>query len=186
MLKRVFFLILAVLFCGGTAFAAAPKKAEKLTKVGCIDIQQVLTNLSQKDELTKQLSDLQKELEKKKTDLERELSTMLQTFTNDRGRMKPNEIAENNIKIYNKKKELADYIDASNIKLQDKQETLLQPLLKKVKDIIKEISITKGFSMIIDKAAYVYYVDKDLDITDEVIDKLRKEHTEEVRDSGHD
>jgi outer membrane protein len=183
--KRFFFLFLAVLFCGSTVFAAA-KKAEKLTKVGCIDIQQVLTNLSQKDEVTKKLTDRQKELDKKKADMERELATMLQNFTNDRGRMKPNEIADNNIKIYNKKQDLAVFIDKSNYELQDLQEALLQPLLKKVREIIKDISVSKGFSMIIDKAAYVYYVDKELDITGDVIDELHKQHKEDQRENGRD
>jgi len=192
--KKIACAVAAMICLAGFSFsihAAGPgpadkKKAEKLYKVGCINIQKVFDTVPEKSAVQTKLQARQKELTGKQSQIEQELSSLISDFSNQKGRLKPVETADFNIRIFNKTKELSDFRDASSKELSDYESELLSPVLSKIQTIIKEISVQYGFSMIIDKSTYVLYVDKELDITDEVIDAIKKAQKEQELEQQHD
>jgi Skp family chaperone for outer membrane proteins len=190
--NRILTLSIAAASLLGFAFslqAAGPadkKKAERLFKVGCIDIQEVFDSVPEKANVQARLQTRQKEISARQAQLEGDLSAMVSDLSNQKARLKPAEAAEYNIRIFNKKKELMDFLDASNKELADLEQKLLEPVLARIQTIIKEVTVQYGFSMIIDKSTYVLYVDKELDITDEVIDAIKKAKKEEDLDKAHE
>jgi len=191
-MNRILVLAIAAASLLGFAFslqAAGPadkKKAEKLFKVGCIDIQEVFDSVPEKANVQTRLETKQKEITAKQSQMESDLSAMVSDLSNQKSRLKPAEAADYNIRIFNKKKELMDFLDVSNKAMADLEQKLLAPVLSKIQTIIKEVSVQYGFSMIIDKSTYVLYVDKELDITDEVIDAIKKAQKEEDLDKAHE
>ena len=67
--------------------------------------------------------------------------------------------------------EKADYYRQCQQRLAQKQNELMDPILKSVDDAIKKVADTKGLSVVIDNSAVVY---GGTDITQDVISKLSK------------
>jgi len=133
-------------------------RKEKLIKVGCVDLQKVFERSEGKRLAEKHLNKMRDDFAKKKEKME-EADAM-------------------ELKIERKLMELRKFIDKSNQKLEDEENKLLEPLIEDIKDVVKAVSIKYGYNMILDKSTYVLYVDKDLDITDDVIDELKAKYRE--------
>lgn len=67
--------------------------------------------------------------------------------------------------------EKADYYRQCQQRLAQRQQELMEPILKSVDDTIKKVADSKGLSVVIEKAAVVY---GGTDITQDVISKLTK------------
>ena len=67
--------------------------------------------------------------------------------------------------------EKADYYRQCQQRLAQRQNELMEPIIKSVDDTIKKVADTKGLSVVIEKAAVVY---GGTDITQDVISKLTK------------
>lgn len=67
--------------------------------------------------------------------------------------------------------EKQDYYRQCQQRLQQKQQELLEPLIKSIDDTIKKVADAKGLSVVIEKAAVVY---GGQDITQDVISRLGK------------
>jgi Skp family chaperone for outer membrane proteins len=181
-LLTLFTALLAFAVSDSLAVAGEKKKAEKLVKVGCVDIQRVFDSIPQKKEVQDKLDKMQTEFAQKKAVLEKDLDNIVQEYTNKKGDMSKNQLTEKNIQIATKRIELYNYIQDSNGKLSEQEDLLLQPVLKSIRNIIKEKAVQFGFSMIIDKSTYVIYVDKELDITKDVIEEINKSYKEQTID----
>ena len=67
--------------------------------------------------------------------------------------------------------EKQDYYIQCQQRLNQKQNELMEPILKSVDDAIKKVADAKGLSVVIDKAAVVY---GGTDITQDVISRISK------------
>jgi outer membrane protein len=184
-MKKILSLTLVVLMATMTGlFAQSTKKksAERLVKVGCVDFTRVFDSIPQKKEIESKLAGLQAEYEKKQGEKEKELNALLAEYTNNRGNMNKNQITEMNTRIATLRIELHNLIQEANEKLAAQEDVLLQPVLRNIKNVVREKSIQYGFSMILDKSTYVVYVEKDLDITDDVIEEINKQTKESKKD----
>jgi len=184
-MKKIFTLFVILIFVFSATEGFSKKKAEKLIKIGCIDLNEILDQTPEKRDIQKQLQAKQKEFQGQKEKMEKELQQMISDFSNADKKHKDKKTAELNIQIFNQKQKLADFIQNSNSQLSDLEDSLIQPVLKKIQNIISEVSIREGFSMIIDKSSYVFYVEKNLDITKDVIEELKKQYNEDKRDEKH-
>ncbi|GEM_PF-1530522 len=182
MKKIIFVSLLSFLLLVTGSFAQSSKKktAEKLVKVGCVDFPRVFDAIPQKEEIEKKLSSMQAEFEKKRLEKEKELESLISDYSNNKGNR--SQLAEMNIRIATVRIELHNLIQDSNEKLAAQEDLLLQPVLKNIKNIVRDKSIQYGFSMIVDKSTYVIYVDKGLDITDDVIEEIKKQEKEKEKD----
>lgn len=63
-----------------------------------------------------------------------------------------------------------------NGKIEQKNDELMTPLLKKINDAIAKIAQQEGFSMIIDLSEDIFYASPELNITELVINELNREY----------
>ena len=61
-------------------------------------------------------------------------------------------------------------------KVDQKNDELMTPLLKKINDAVKKTAEQEGFTIVLDLSEGVYYADSDLDLTEIVINELNLEY----------
>ncbi len=149
------------------------RKAERLIKVGCVDLQKVFEKSPGKKLAEQHLKKLRDEMEKKKKEKEKEIKELQTEYSNNYEDMSDSQREAKELEIQRKLMELRKFIDESNEKLAAEEEKLLEPLIEDIKDVIKAVSIKYGYNIILDKSTYILYVDKDFDITDEVLEELK-------------
>lgn len=172
--KLILILSLSFLFASNL-FA---RKAEKLIKIGCVDLHKVFEKSAGKKIAEEHLNKMKMEMEKKKEQKEEEIKKLQSEYSNNVEDWSDALKEAKELEIQRKLKELRDFIEESNKKLEAEQDKLLEPLIEDIKDVIKAVSIKYGYNIIIDKSTYVLFVDKDLDITDEVLDELEVKYKE--------
>jgi outer membrane protein len=87
--------------------------------------------------------------------------------------MNETERQKKELEIQSKILDLKRFIEKSNQQLEEKESELLEPVIQDIKDVIRAVSIKYGYSIILDKSTYILYIEKEYDITQEVIDELK-------------
>lgn len=67
--------------------------------------------------------------------------------------------------------EKQDYYRQCQLRLQQKQQELIEPLIKSIDDAVKKTADAKGLSVVVDKSVVVY---GGTDITNDVVSRLKK------------
>ncbi len=153
------------------------KKSNKFKnlKIGSIDLNKVFKIYPGKKAADEKLEEKRKKfiaekekrlkaIQKLKEDLENKKSTL-------------NDKEKNNTQSNIKKKvtDLKKYIENSNKELTKIEDELIVPIVEKIKKIIRAVSMKHKYNIILDKEAYILYIDKKFDITDEVIKEIEGE-----------
>jgi len=152
------------------------QKAEKLIKIGAVDLQKVFEKSPGKKIAEEALQKKRKQFDKEKKKKEKEIQKMKDKFEKKKLTLSEQEKAEQELAITKKVKELRKFIEESNNKLEEEENKLLEPLVDDIKDVIKAVSIKYGYDMILDKSTYILYIDKEFDITDEVLKELKAKY----------
>jgi outer membrane protein len=81
--------------------------------------------------------------------------------------------------IRNKQKQLADYQQAMNTQAQQEDARMTSDVVTQVNAYLKKYGESKGYTVILAATEYgnLAYADEGLDITDEVLEGLNKEHS---------
>jgi Skp family chaperone for outer membrane proteins/TolB-like protein len=69
-------------------------------------------------------------------------------------------------------------------KVEQKNDVLMAPLLKKINDAVSKIAQQEGFAVVFDLSENVFYASSDLDLTDLVIDELNLEYGPQILPTG--
>lgn len=69
-------------------------------------------------------------------------------------------------------------------KVEQKNDVLMAPLLKKINDAVSKIAQQEGFSVVFDLSENVFYASSELDLTDMVIDELNLEYGPQTLPTG--
>lgn len=166
-----------------TAVAALPqaqaqsRRAEKIQKIACVDIPAVLEAVSGPQEARKQLEAMRQEFQRRRTELEREIQ---QLTAQAGGNLAPQTAIELNARIVAKRRELAEFVETSNKELSATEQELLKPILRKIQAVVRTVAIRGGYSMVVDRSSAVVYVNREYDLTDEVIKELKREFEAEA------
>lgn len=147
--------------------------AQKTGKIGYVQIDSVIVNLSEYSqaqqeiqnhaiELQKIFDEMTQEYQKKLKQLQEEGETM--------GKLKKEMLAED---IANLEKKIQDFQTRGQQELQKKQVELLEPLIKRARELIAEVAKEFGYKMIFEKSALLYPGDAE-DILPIVIQKIQK------------
>lgn len=156
-------------------------RKERLIKVGCVDLQKVFEKSPGKKLAEQHLKKMKEDMEKKKKAKEEKIRKLLTEYSNEYEDMSDDKREAMELQIQRLKMELRKFIDESNEKLAAEEEKLLEPLIEDIKDVIKAVSIKYGYNIILDKSTYILYVDKEYDITDEVLAELKVKYKEQER-----
>lgn len=168
----IFFVIfsLSLLFSFGFLYA---KKAEKLVKVGAVDLQKVFEASPGKQVAKEQLDKKREQFENEKKKKEEKIKELQDEFERKKYTMDDNEKEKKGLEIRALKIELKEFINKSNETLIAEEDKLLEPLVDDIKDVIRAVSIKYGYDIILDKSTYILFIDKEYDITQEVLNELK-------------
>jgi Skp family chaperone for outer membrane proteins len=178
MKKIIYFSSLCIIIISFNAYA---RKAERLVKIGCVDLNKVFELSEGKKIAENYLNKLKSDMLATKSKKEEEIKKLQTEYSNNYKNWDSDEREKKSLEIKQKIIELKEFIDQSNKKLEEEEAKLIEPIIEDIKDVIKAVSLKYGYSIIIDKSTYVLYVDKDFDITDEVIEELKVKYKEKKK-----
>jgi len=144
-------------------------------KVGCVRVRKILQEYKEMQEgmasLRKIFQETQQEIEKKRRNI-RELTVELEKKAILLSEDMKNEKRE---EIKKKIQSLESFATEARKSLQEKEKSLNERVIEKVKGIIHAVAKRKGFDLILNKSSFLVLYAKDrLDITDLVLKDLEK------------
>ncbi len=150
------------------------QRANKIIKVGCIDIQKIIDKVSDDQALKNILKNDKNQFLKQAKKLSEDIKK-LKSILDYENRLSSARINEIRKEIEKKEKELDKYLSKKSDSLRYRDKILSQEILANIYKIIKKVAVREGYSLILEKSAAVVYVDDKVDITKEVIRALEKE-----------
>jgi len=155
-----------------TVYSQEPKEVGPVIKIGIIDGKRIFDEHPDSKKATallkKELEEKQKEIDARSEEirkLEKELNSNLLLSDDER--------AKKETEINEKKRAVVKYSQEAEEYLSHKEEELTKEITQKVYLFIEEIAKEKGINLIIENN-YVLYADDNLDITEDVIEKMKK------------
>lgn len=150
----------------------ASKKREKLVKIGVVDIQEVWDASAGRKIAEEELDKQVKKLEVQKTKKEEEIKKLQAEYENKKLTMSDNDKVKAELEIKKRTIELKEFIESSRKKMEEEENILKAPLLDDIKAVVRAVSILNGYDIIL-KSTSIMFIDKEFDITNEIIDQLK-------------
>ncbi|MGQ9663748.1 MAG: OmpH family outer membrane protein [bacterium] len=151
----------------------------KEQKIGFVESSQIFSRYQatataneQFNEFVNACRDSAAKLQLKLQDLKNEFDAQ-KLMLSEEARIKKLDEIETNTKIYNQY--LQDVFGPGG-KIEQKNDELMAPLLKKINDAIAKIAQQEGFSMVIDLSEDIFYASSELNLTELVINELNREY----------
>ncbi len=148
--------------------SAALAAAESPTRVAFVNMQKAIQTVGEgkkaQDTLRKEAEDRQKKLQaegKKIQDAMENLRKQAMVMDEKSRRAKEEEIQQQVMK-------LRESEARSSQEFQKRDQEISEPILRKMRNVVSQISKEKGYTLVIDESNVIYALDQD-DITDEVI-----------------
>ena len=137
-------LFLAILLTAGSL------NAQKNAKLGYVNSSEILQNMPGRDTLEQKLKDYRK-------DLEGQINSMMQEYRTKLKKFESNKASMSQLIRQSKQKELREleqriqsFRQTANKDIQNKQQELFNPLIKKVKNAIEKVSEEEGYTYVFD------------------------------------
>ncbi len=165
----ILFTLIINLMLSGNLYS---KKKEKLLKVGAVDLQKVFKKSPGKKIAEDHLEKKRKSFEDEKKKREEKIKKAKKEYENNKSNLTDNEKESAQLEIKKQTIDLKEYVQVSNQKLEDEENKLLEPVIDDIKKAVEAVSMMYGYDIILDKSAYILYIDKEFDITDEVVTQL--------------
>ena len=155
---------------------------QRQVRIGYVNVEKVFDSYPDISDIKSQLktekTKYQIEINKRKEEiagLEKAYQENFDSLTEDEKQRREAEIEY-------KKESLSEYIDKANQELDALKEKLVTPIYEKIRMVIKRVSTEKGFSVVFRSSSQaILYVDKEFDITKDVIKRLQKELQLDIR-----
>ncbi len=104
-----------------------------------------------------------------------ELRSLEEDYEKQRFVLSPEALQDRRLDIVKKRRDLERDLREAEDELQIRQVQLLQPIQKRIAEVVKTVGEQHGYTMILDKSAQgLIYFQEQLDVTDEVIAELNK------------
>ena len=156
-------------------FAFGQVSKLKIIQIGCLDIRKVVNFVSENVIVKSSLLGVEEKILKQAKDIEENVKLLKKELEQlEESAKKRNEIESQIIFEQNKLEELLK----SNLKqssLESLTQSKLSPRITKgIYRAIQDVSLEKGYSIILEKNQGIVYVSDEVDITDLVIERLKK------------
>jgi outer membrane protein len=163
-------------FLLGFAVLVASSLALAETKIGYVDVQKAIQSTAAgkkaKETLDVEFGKRKSDLDKKKADIEKmnqDLEKKKSVLSEEVMGKKQTELQEEMMKF---QKTVAD----NQMALQKKEKELIEPIIEKMRKTIDKLATEKGYSLILDKQSpAILFSQKDADVTDAVIAAFEKD-----------
>jgi outer membrane protein len=104
-----------------------------------------------------------------------ELRSLEEEYEKQRFVLSPEALQDRRLEIVKKRRDLERDLREAEDELQIRQVQLLQPIQKRIAEIVQQFGKDQGYTMIVDKSAQgLLYFEEKLDVTDQVIAELNK------------
>ena len=146
-------------------------------KYALVDMEYIFKRIPEYEMANQELEDAGKQWQQEVELMQQDVQNMYMDFQANVGSLSANEKTKRENAIVAKEKELQQlrnkYFGAEGEMFQ-RREALIKPIEEAVYDAIKEISLTKGYMSVIDRASAtsMIFASPDIDISDEVLAKL--------------
>jgi outer membrane protein len=161
-------LLAAVFFWGHTGFSAE-------MKFGYIDLQKAIQDTKAGK---KAKADMEKDIEKKKKELqdkEKDLQKMTQDFEKKSMVLSEDIRQKKQMELQQEIMKYRENVGKTQMELQGKERDLTAPILEKMKKAIEKVAKEEKVSLVLEKAEHsVVWADKELDLTDKVVQTFEK------------
>ncbi len=162
--------ILMIVALAGMGFTV---QAQNL-KFGHINSQELLKAMPENDSAQAQLQRFAQQLQDQMDELQVEFNKKLQDYQSQQDQLTDLIRKTKEQELANLQKNIQDFQTAAQQEMQKKQQELLQPIIDKANNAIKEVARENGFIYIFDTAGglILYYSEKSVDILPMVKKKL--------------
>ena len=165
-MRKIFFVLLL--------FASASAMAQKFALV---DMEYILKNVPAYERANEQLNQVSKKWQAEVDALTSEAQTLYKNYQSEAVFLSEEQKTQREEAIVNKEKEAAElkkkYFGPEG-ELYKKRESLMAPIQEEIYNAVKDISVQKGYSLILDRAsdAGIIFANPKIDISNEVLTKL--------------
>ena len=119
--------------------------------------------------------------QKKVEDLEKEITGLEENLAKQRAFLDDKDVeSKMQGEIDIKKQDRGRLIQEGNMRLAQRQEELLEPILEEMKQVVKKLSVKEGYDIVLEKRLIVLYLNPELDVTSRVsvmLDEVYKERS---------
>ena len=175
-MKRISILYLAVAI--GIFVFAIGAVAQNQFKLGVVDTQKVFEGYKRAKAAEEVLKTAEDKLRAQLEDVREEIRTMEERLTKQKLFLPDpeTESIENDIRM--RKQEYQRELEIGQESILAKQKELVEPILKEIETLIKEIGKDGGYNLILEKRLVTLYVDPSYDLTENVIQTLNEQYDE--------
>lgn len=148
----------------------------RLPKIGYVDVERVFESYPGYEDIKTQLRDEKQKFEQQINQKKEEIAHLEMEYQNNFDHLTEEDRQRREAEIEYKKEIMSEFVDDANGKLKALRDELTKPLQLKIMMAIKKISEEKGYSMVFRKSSsLILHVDKNFDISDDIIIRLKKE-----------
>ena len=151
------------------------QRQKKIVKIGVIDIQKIIHLVSSDRVMRTLLENNQTRYLKQAEELAKEIKKLKEIRDRESQSLPAQRLDAIQKDIIFKEEQLKKLLKEKSQILKQTESVLSQKLLREIYKFIKETAIKEGFSLILEKSTAVVYVEKELDITEAVLEALKKE-----------
>ena len=151
--------------------------AAQAQKFALVDMDYILKHVPQYERANEQLNQVSKKWQAEVEALNTEAGTMYKNYQNEVVFLSQEQKKKKQEEIMNKEKEASElkkkYFGPEG-ELFKKRESLMAPIQDEIYNVIKDISETRGYSLVLDRAsdAGIIFGSPKIDISNEVLEKL--------------
>ncbi|MDE0300476.1 MAG: OmpH family outer membrane protein [Candidatus Poribacteria bacterium] len=162
----------------GLFLFAISTAAQNQFKLGVVDTQKVFEGYKRAKAADDVLKTAEDKLRTQLEDVREEIRTMEERLTKQKLFLQDPETERIESDIRLKKQEYQRELEIGQESILAKQKELVEPILKEIETLIKEIGKSGGYNLILEKRLVTLYVDPSYDLTDSVIETLNKRYEE--------
>lgn len=152
-----------------------PSISAQTIRIGYVDTEKVLDNAPGAEEATKIFDEEVGTWRGEAESLKSELQTLIEEYENQKLILSPEKKREKEDKITTKKNEYDQKVFEIQSKIQQRSAELSQPILENVYQTIKIVAEREDYDLVFDSSlGAIVYADPSLDITQIVVDELKK------------
>lgn len=166
-MKKTVSLLIAALFVTGAATAAE-------LKIGFVDVRKAIESTKAGQKVKK---DLEADFKKREKDLQKranDVKKMNEDYEkkslvlSDEAKLKKQQELQEEMMKYNQE------VQKNTADLRKKEQDLMEPIFKKMQDVINNMAKKEGYSLILQNRENVLYATQDVDLTDKVVKEFEK------------
>jgi outer membrane protein len=146
-------------------------------KIGYTNADAILSALPDAKKIETELKTYQTQIQTELQNKQKEFQTKLEAYQKiDRANTLPSVLQEKEGELQRLQQAYQDFVEKSERDMQSKQAALLEPVYKKIQDMIDEVAKSEGYDYVISSDAgglpILLYAKEEYDITNKVITKL--------------